>query len=406
MKTLFFSALAGIFSVLMVQPAYSTRREQPLDDAQNYVVIGAFKYQRNAARFTQHANHDLSLHAAIQLNPLRKLYYVYVLRTSDRAAAISEARRLRAESELSDTWVYSGSLDLGKTVSSPEKTSVGVDINPETEQKMEQVPQTQEPVATTVVAPQPEPTPEKEPAAVPDDGKDGKRFFFRLYRAQDSAPVEGDVKAIDLDRARKIGSYKGNMLVKVGDPASKTDSVGMVCEVFGYRKQQLNLYYNNPEGDGIQTNAEGAVEIPFGLVRLQKGDVAVMYNVYFYRDASIMRPESRFEVTSLLEMLKENPKYKIRIHGHTNGNATGKIITMTEDSDQFFALAKTKESFGSAKALSEERGVIIKRFLVANGIEPDRMDIKAWGGHRPLYDKMGNRAQENVRVEIEILEDK
>src|SRR5688500_14856654 len=106
MKTLFFSALAGIFSVLLVQPAYSNsiRREQQLDDAQNYVVIGAFKYQRNAVRFTQHANHDLSLQANIQLNPVRKLYYVYVLRTADRAAAISEARRLRAHSELADTW--------------------------------------------------------------------------------------------------------------------------------------------------------------------------------------------------------------------------------------------------------------------------------------------------------------
>jgi outer membrane protein OmpA-like peptidoglycan-associated protein len=406
MKTLFFSALAGIFSVLSVQPAYSTRRDQHLDDTQNYVVIGAFKYQRNAVRFTQHANHDLSLPANIQLNPVRKLYYVYVLRTTDLAAAISEARRLRAQSEFADTWVYSGSLELGTTASRPEKTQ-GVDINPDTQQKIEQVPvdpapATTEPVVTTVAAP---PQPDKKPAVI-DDGKPGKPFIFHLYRATDNAKVEGEVKAIDLDRARKIGEYKGNEIVKVGDPASKTDSIGVVAEVFGYRRQQINLYYNKPEGEGIETNAEGAVEIPFGLVRLHKGDIVVMFNVLFYRDAAVMRPESRYEVQSLLDMMKENTKYKIRIHGHTNGNAAGKIITLPEETSEFFAMKDTKEGFGTAKALSEERGIIIKRFLVANGIEPDRMEIKAWGGHRPLYDKMGNRAQENVRVEIEILEDK
>jgi len=34
------------------------------------------------------------------------------------------------------------------------------------------------------------------------------------------------------------------------------------------------------------------------------------------------------------------------------------------------------------------------------------MEVKAWGGKKPIHDKMSQRAQENVRVEIEILEDK
>jgi hypothetical protein len=33
------------------------------------------------------------------------------------------------------------------------------------------------------------------------------------------------------------------------------------------------------------------------------------------------------------------------------------------------------------------------------------MEIKAWGGKRPIVDKMHTLAQANVRVEIEILED-
>ena len=86
-----------------------------------------------------------------------------------------------------------------------------------------------------------------------------------------------------------------------------------------------------PTGAGIQKDADGNIVVPFELVRLQRGDIAVMYNVYFFKDAGVMRPESRYEVTSLLEMLRENPNYKIKLQGHTNGGAPGKIISMGKE---------------------------------------------------------------------------
>jgi outer membrane protein OmpA-like peptidoglycan-associated protein len=131
-----------------------------------------------------------------------------------------------------------------------------------------------------------------------------------------------------------------------------------------------------------------------------------MYNVYFFKDAAIMRPESRYEVSSLLDMLKENPKYKIKLHGHTNGGAAGKVISMAKESENFFSLNDTKDGFGSAKQLSEERAEVIRNYMIKNEIEPSRIQVKAWGGKRPLHDKHSSRAQENVRVEVEILEDK
>jgi outer membrane protein OmpA-like peptidoglycan-associated protein len=90
------------------------------------------------------------------------------------------------------------------------------------------------------------------------------------------------------------------------------------------------------------------------------------------------------------------------IHGHTNGNATGKIIRMDVPGN-FYSLSGTKQGFGSAKQLSEERANVIREFLIASGISPDRMNIRAWGGKKPIHDKHSVRANENVRVEIEIL---
>ena len=403
-------ALVGIFLiVLCAEPANASRLDQgQLDDRPNYVVIGAFRVYKNAIRFTARAHKDLKMDAKFELNPYRKLYYVYVLSTDDQSLAINEARRLREESEFTDTWVYFGTLG-DKAVALGENNFVGQDINPVTAQKIGDVQKIEDsqgtPVDSTTQAVR---TSETIAAISPDekmkspDDVSGKHFLFKVFRAADSTSVDGDVDAIDTEKTRKIGTYKANVPVSL--PKSNLKSVSFVCEVFGYRKIQRDIDYNNPEGDGISTEENGAVVIPFELMRLQKGDIAVMYNVYFFKDAAIMRPESRYEVSSLLDMLNENNKYKIRLHGHTNGNAAGRIISMSKDSKNFFSLNDTKDGFGSAKELSEQRADAIRKYLVSNGVDQSRIEIKAWGGKRSIHDKNSARAQENVRVEVEILE--
>jgi outer membrane protein OmpA-like peptidoglycan-associated protein len=427
MTILKFFALVGIFSASLHPLPTVAASNQLTDSYPNYVVIGAFRYHRNAMRFTNHATRDLQLNAKYQMNQNRKLYYVYVLSTPDRTEAIAEARRLRSSSEFRDTWVYCGELGKGSDGKTP-----GIDINPETTGAMEQVviepsmPSGNTSASTSAssvnIPSDPRPNDSSTPdspavnsqsvdsqlsagSSEPDSEIEGKKFFFLLSRAIDKEKVDGDVDVIDLDKIRKIGTYKGNMDVKVSKPSGASGKVSLVCEVFGYRKVQRELDYSAPAGDDITTNEEGVVSIPFELTRLQKGDIAIMYNVYFFKDAAVMRPESRYEVNSLLEMLKENPKYKIKIHGHANGKASGRIVMLEEGNTNPFSLTRTKDGYGSAKKLSEERANVIKSFLVNNDVDASRMQVKAWGGKKPIHDKHSTRAQENVRVEIEILED-
>jgi outer membrane protein OmpA-like peptidoglycan-associated protein len=410
-------ALVGIFLFKSFgEPTNAARAEQGrFDDRPNYVVIGAFRVYKNAIRFANHAHKDLKMDAKFEMNPFRKLYYVYVLSTADQDAAINEARRLREESEFRDTWVYFGTLGA-KGISDGDFQ--GHDINPVTAKRLDDVERGDEratdvknesnhssadatSTAATTKAITPTSTEEKMKSL---DETSGKNFLFKVFRAVDNVTVEGDVDAIDTEKTKKFGTYKANIPVKL--PNNNMKQVSLVCEVFGYRKVQRDLDYVNPDAGGLLRDDEsGAVIVPFELLRLQKGDIAIMYNVYFFKDAAIMRPESRYEVNSLLEMLNENPKYKIRLHGHTNGNAAGKIISMNKDSKSFFSLQDTRDGFGSAKQLSEERADLIRRYLMSNGIDPARMEIKAWGGKRAIHDKHSARAQENVRVEVEILED-
>lgn len=231
----------------------------------------------------------------------------------------------------------------------------------------------------------------------------GKNFYFHIFRADNANMIQGEVDAIDFARSRKMATYPGNTPVAVKMPSGKTQHVSFLCQVFGYRKQQKEFDPNSLDQD-LYLDDKGNVVVPFELIRLQKGDIAIMYNVFFFKDAAVMRPESRYEVNNLLALLEENPTYKIMIHGHTNGNAGGKIIRM-DTPGNFYSLSGTKQGFGSAKKLSEERASVIREFLISSGINQERMQIKAWGGKKPIHDKHSVRAHENVRVEIEILPD-
>lgn len=372
-------------AMLMSPTAFSQTDSTNNFNEPYYVVIGAFSVQKNAARFMRQApKYDLTARSAMNYN--RALYYVYVLTTDDRTQAIDKALTLRArpDSAFSDAWVYHGSFEKSKQ----GEVITGRDINPATEKLSSEI----SAQSSTAVPKQVIPKEETRP------------FIFKIVRFDDdSTEVKGDVLVVDVDQARKIGTYDGNKTVDVPKPKGKSGKITMTCNVFGYRRIQHDLNYLDPAGDSVEMQ-DSTIVVPFKLVRLQKGDVAVMYDVYFFKDAAIMRPESRFEVGSMLGMMKENVKYKIKIHGHTNGKSHGKIISLTKGSENYFSLTDTKEGFGSAKKLSAERAELLKTYLVNNGIDEKRLVVKAWGGKKPLYDKLSPQAQSNVRVEIEILQ--
>jgi outer membrane protein OmpA-like peptidoglycan-associated protein len=403
--------------ILLVNSLHA--QDKPHTDQSLYVVIGAFAIPRNAIEFTENAKKQ-GYPAVFELNPKRKLFYVYVLHTEDRGAAINESIRLQKQSPYTDTWVYSGllgdnpqvikindaerkdainqlkeennSVVAVTTVSAPEVTTQpGSNANP----KNDEVHTVSDSLQIAIVKPE-----------VIEEVPGTKPFLFRIKALVNGDTLAGDVDFFDADatnKSRKSATYRGNDWVNV-KPINKSGNILLECEVFGYRKIQLPINYNTPQAtDGVKVDGNKVV-VSFELVRLQKGDKAIMFNVYFYKDAAVMRPESRYEVNSLLEMLQENPKYKIRIHGHTNGKSAGKIVSMGE-SKNFFQLNKdNKEDYGSAKKLSEERAILIQKYLVENGIDVGRTQVKAWGGKQPIYEVDHSSAQANVRVEIEILE--
>jgi outer membrane protein OmpA-like peptidoglycan-associated protein len=231
--------------------------------------------------------------------------------------------------------------------------------------------------------------------------------FLSLYNATNNRIVDGDIQVVDTDRSKQLMKVKGNEYLLLPDPKSKSGQLTLICDVFGYRKIQNEINYPVPLADTVKSYVDlmgTTVVINFDLVRYRKGDISTLYNVYFYNDAAIMLPDSKFELNNLLQMMQENPKYRIRLHGHTNGNYHGKIVTLGADKN-FFSLTGAKESIGSSAELSEQRAQVIKEYLISKGIDASRIEVKAWGGKRPLYDKNSVNAKKNVRVEVEMIEE-
>ena len=372
-----------IFGLLFFTiPSFS--QSQPATESDlYYVVIGAFANPRNASEFTENAKKK-HLEAQSTFIPTRKLHYVYIQETPDKSDAVSLAVKLQRESTFSDTWVYSSLLTDNPVAIKIDKAEVEEETKPLTE--------TVEVKPTEVVP------------VKPADGS--KPFIFRMRSVDTGENVAGDVDIFDADiiKGRKLVSYRGNDVVNV-KPINKSGNLLVVCDQFGYRKVQLPVNFNDPKIEDAVTSENGNTVVNFDLVRLKKGDKVVMYNVYFFNHAAIMRPESRYEVNSLLEYLKEKPNSKIKIHGHANGNDFGQIITLGKSKDYYSLSSDNAQGKGSATKLSEERARIIQSYLVSQGIDINRMELKAWGGKMPIYDKDHAMAHANVRVEIEIMEE-
>lgn len=382
-----------------------------------YIVVGAYAPSREnvAQNYTEVLNRR-GFNAAYGFNSDRNYFFVYLRYFQNLKESLTEMNATRRQPEFAQAWVRVVPGDITAKVA-PAKKLEEVKNEPI---KADKVVASVNPVVDTPVAPAQNNTPVAavDSAAIEvTDNEAIKQYdkitlgntevFLSLYNATNNRIVEGAVKVIDSDRAKVLKEVKGNEYLILPDPKNKSGQLTMLCEAFGYRKVQQQINYPLPLADTAKEHIDlmgTTFVVNFDLVRYRRGDIATLYNVYFYNDAALMLPESKFELNSLLQLMQENPNYRIRLHGHSNGNYHGRIITMGENKN-FFSLDGSKSGVGSAKDLSYNRAEVIKEYLAVNGIDPARIEVKGWGGKRPLYDKHSVNAKKNVRVEVEILND-
>ncbi len=367
-----------------------------------YVVVGAFQLEGNASRFGN-ALSSKNLEAEYKLNTFRDLYYVYTYSSQDREEAKSELFQVRERyPDLSNSWLYAGDFN-GPHITSLQwpdylKTGTTNTISPKkisTKATARSLVDDSAPTPVSVIV--------KE-----EDTPGTRKFYFNTVNATTLKEVPGIIQVLDGERNKLIMEANAHQLSKVKVPNNNTNRIKIESDVFGYRDFEYAIDLDEVENDemGIIEQIGDTILVNLELLRYNRGDIIPMWKVYFYKDAAIMKQESVEELTHLLDMLEENEKMRIRIHGHTNGNSFGKVLHLDLDDKQFFSLnGSHEEDNASAKKLSLYRAYTLQHWLMDQGIAENRLEIKGWGGKKMIYDKHDPQARKNVRVEIEILED-
>lgn len=323
-------------------------------------------------------------------NSSRGLYFVYLKYYTDLKESINGMLGVRKNSAFKDSWVR----------------VVPGDIKP-----IEVVETKQEP---PVVAEAKEAEPAEESYEEPDQKiiqydpmtLGNTEVFLSLFSLDKNRIIDGEVEVIDSERSKTIKNVKGNEYLILPDPNSNSGKITLVANVFGYRKVEHEFNYNLPLRDTTKSYIDlmgTTFVVHFNMARYRSGDKATLTNIFFYNDAALLLPESMGELNGILQLMKDEPTYRIRLHGHTNGNYRGKIITVGPSKNYFTISQDSKTGSGSSQKLSEERAQVIKLWLMDNGIDGSRIEVKGWGGKEPLFDKMSVNAKKNVRVELEVL---
>ncbi len=385
-----------------------------------YVVVAAFfSYQEDyAERYSTKLNTG-GLHSRYGLDPTRRLYFVYLDQYSDFKESVDQMLKVRKEGIFEKAWVrvIKESAEEKEQVAERKEEQKATEVAPikgKAEQKVieerkeevkvveEKRVEEQKLALTEVVE-----NPPADPVYVPQN-LNNTPVFLSLYNSTNNQVIDGDVEVVDTERARLITKVKGNTYLTLPNPGTKSGQLTLISKTFGFRPEQHELHYKNTEADTVEPYLDlvgNFYLVNFGLSRIHKGDISTLYNVYFYNDAAIMLPESKYQLNSLLQMFKENPGLKIVLHGHTNGNGRGKIIYMGPNKD-FFAITKdVVEGSGSAKELSKARAEVIRDWLVSQGIANERVTVKGWGGSRMIHDKNSVHARKNIRVDVEVIEE-
>jgi outer membrane protein OmpA-like peptidoglycan-associated protein len=387
--------LRSFLLFLLVSLAVCTHAQQ------FYVIVGAFAQESNAQKFTGYVR-SLRYAAEYELNTEKNFFYVYVLKSESRGDAVLQLRQLQQESEFKDTWLFNGHLG---TSPPPAKVELAEAVPPVPELEKTELPASDSATATAFTeAPTLPPPVTTAPAVETEIKARGKLFRFQLQTV-DGKPVHGEVHNVDYKRGRDIAVYKSDEYIDVLPPSRDNNPMSMVCGIFGYKEVVKVVDYERPDEEaGVTKDEKGAWVIPYQLERLKKGDVSIMYHVAFYKDAVVMLLQSKPEMDELVNMMKDNPGYRIKIHGHCNGNNTRKIIALGAEKN-YFNIQGSDERNGSAKELSKLRAEAVQSYLIDNGVSKDRSSVYAWAGQNMLVPETSTSAKLNDRIEIEIQAD-
>lgn len=183
--------------------------------------------------------------------------------------------------------------------------------------------------------------------------------YYKVSPAENPAgPDNGKNRVL---RGGSWGSEKGRMRISYRNEAYPYNS----ALDFGFRPAMTDRNAVKPEGNIMKDfDSKGIVDI---------------YGIYFDINKYEIKPESYPVIDQIAKYLKENPKTRIMIEGHTDNTGSDRLNQL----------------------LSENRAKAIKDALVKKGIDAGQMESQGYGASKPIADnRTAEGRTQNRRVTI------
>lgn len=176
------------------------------------------------------------------------------------------------------------------------------------------------------------------------------------------------------------------------DDGSATGETGSDPETGAYVLELVpgHVYTLRAEADGylgvsasVESREPGEAVVDLALVAVRVGASIELRNVYFDFGKADLRTESRIELDRIVRFLMDNPDISIEVQGHTDNVGSDAVN----------------------RRLSDARARAIRAYLIARGIEGERVRARGFGSSQPIASNDTDEGrQRNRRVEIKILE--
>lgn len=152
----------------------------------------------------------------------------------------------------------------------------------------------------------------------------------------------------------------------------------LIVECEGFFPSELSLSYQT-----LKENRGRPLRII--LVENRPGAILDLPQAHFQAGTAVFLPSAYLSLDNMVELLAQYPTLRIRVDGHVNGVGT---IDCEHDRSQ--------------QALSADRAIAVKQYLVRKGIAEERLSIQGWGCTQMIYPHARNEKEmaANRRVEL------
>lgn len=126
------------------------------------------------------------------------------------------------------------------------------------------------------------------------------------------------------------------------------------------------------------------------ISQLEVGQTFILKNINFLMARSTIEPKSIPYLQELLALLKAYPQLKIKLEGH--------VCCIDNNGDSY-------DMDRNNQTLSLNRAEVIYRYLIANGIDKERLSYVGFGKRFPIFpdEDTDEKSLQNRRVEVRIM---